>query len=264
MQKLITKTRYHLVLLFFGIIILSSCTKFYNTVYLQQAANDTANIFPIQVPTYRIQARDILYIRILSINQDVTQMINATPSIASNMYTNDASFYIYGYNVNDSGNVEIPMVGMVNVVGKTLDEAKVAISKQTQKYLKDPTIIVKLISFKVSVIGEVTKPGSYQNYNNQLTVLEAISQAGDITTFGNRKKVMVIRSSAAGTKTIQLDLTNKAILRSEGFYLLPNDIVYVEPVKSKNFRNNIPTMSLTLGAISTFILVLNYLNTKNP
>jgi polysaccharide biosynthesis/export protein len=263
MQKLITKTRYHLILLFLGSIILSSCTKYYNTVYLQQASNDTANVYPIQMPTYRIQARDILYIRILSINQDVTQLINATPSYASNMYTNDASFYIYGYNVNDSGNVEIPMVGKVNVVGKTLEEAKEAINRQTQKYLKDPTIIVKLISFKVSVIGEVTKPGSYQNYNNQLTVLEAISQAGDITTFGNRKKVMVIRSSAAGTKTIQLDLTNKVILRSEGFYLLPNDIVYVEPVKSKNFRNNIPTMSLTLGAISTFILVLNYLNSKN-
>jgi len=191
-------------------------------------------------------------------NREVTELINTSPTNTTNLYSNDASFYIYGYNVNDSGNVEIPIIGKVNVVGKTLEEAKIAIAIQTAKILKDPTIIVKLISFKISVIGEVTKPGAYQNYNNQLTVLEAISQAGDISPFGNRKKIMIIRPQTEGTKIIRLDLTDKNILISEGFYLLPNDIVYVEPVKSKNFRNNIPTLSLTLGAISTFILVLNY------
>lgn len=245
-----------------GLFLLVSCTQYRNSIYLQDSENksDTLSLYPFKVPSYKIQARDILYIRILSMNKEVTELINTSPSFSTNMYTNDASFYLYGYNVNDSGDIEIPMVGKVNVTGKTLEEAKQAITMQAGKLLKDPTIIVKLISFRISVIGEVTKPGSYQNYNNQLTVLEAVSLAGDITNFGNRGKVMVIRPSADGTKIIKLDLTDKSILKSEGFYLLPNDIVYVQPVKSKNFRNNIPTISLTLGAISTFILVLNYFN----
>jgi polysaccharide export outer membrane protein len=252
--------RSKLIFFLFIIFLASSCTRYRDIVYLQQGndTSDTLNLFPGKVPTYRIQARDILYIRILSMNREVTELINTSPTNTTNLYSNDASFYIYGYNVNDSGNVEIPIIGKVNVVGKTLEEAKIAIAIQTAKILKDPTIIVKLISFKISVIGEVTKPGAYQNYNNQLTVLEAISQAGDISPFGNRKKIMIIRPQTEGTKIIRLDLTDKNILISEGFYLLPNDIVYVEPVKSKNFRNNIPTLSLTLGAISTFILVLNY------
>ena len=253
--------RPRILLLFIIILSISSCTRYRDIVYLQNENNksDTTDFFPYQVPTYKIQKRDILYIRILSMNREVMELVNTAPVSATNMYTNDASFYIYGYNVNDSGDVEIPMIGKVNVVDKTLEEAKKAILLQTTKYLKDPTVIVKLISFKVSVIGEVTKPGTYQNYNNQLTVLEAISQAGDISAFGNRRKIQVIRPGVGGTKIMHLDLTDKDILKSEGFYLLPNDIVYVEPVKSKNFRNNIPTMSLALGAISTFILLLNFL-----
>jgi polysaccharide export outer membrane protein len=252
--------RHKLFFAFSLLILAASCTRYRDIVYLQQdkSDSDTLSIYPNKLPVYKIQSRDILYIRIISMNREVTEAINTSPSYTTNLYSSDASFYIYGYNVNDSGNVEIPVVGKVNVVNKTLDEARQAIIFQTGKFLKDPTVIVKLISFKFSVLGEVVKPGSFNNYNNQLTVLEAISFAGDITAFGNRSKVMVIRTTSYGTRTYRLDLTSKNILKSEGYYLLPNDIVYVEPVKSKNFRNNIPTLSLVLGAISTVILILNY------
>lgn len=253
------------VLFLLLLVVVFSCTRYKDIVYLQEgddSVKDSLGLFASQIPTYRIQNRDILYIKIISMNKEVTEVINTTPSNATNIYNNESSFYIYGYNVNDSGNVEIPIIGAVNVVGKTLEETKTAIIKQTLKVLKDPTVIVKLISFKFSVLGEVVRPGKYTNFNNQLTVLEAISQAGDITTYGNRRKVMVIRSGVKGTKTFRFDLTNINLLNSEGFYLLPNDIVYVEPLKSRNFRNNIPTLSLVLGSISTFILVLSYVNPK--
>ncbi len=245
------------IVLFLG---LQSCTRYKDLVYLQSAESnaDSINFFPYSFPDYKIQQRDVLFIRIISMNKEVTEVINTTPMYGANVYNNAASFYIYGYNVNDSGNVEIPVIGKVNVVGKTLEEAKTAIVAQTDKFLKDPTVIVKLISFKYSVMGEVANPGMFTNFNNQLTVLEAISAAGDVTTFGNRRKVMVIRPGVEGTKTYRFDLTSTDLLKSEGFFLLPNDIVYVEPVKSKNFRNNIPTISLTLGAITTLFLVLNY------
>lgn len=141
-----------------------------------------------------------------------------------------------------------------------MDEAITSIRQRADQYLKDATVIVKLISFKVSVIGEVNRPGTYNNYNNQLTVLEAISLAGDITDYGNRKEVLILRPSSGGTKTFRLDLTNKNILTSDGFFLLPNDIIYVEPIKTKSFRMNMSTISLAFTSISTLILVLNYIN----
>lgn len=225
----------------------------------EENESDT-NFYPYHIPDYHIQYRDILYIKIISMNQEVTEVINTTPTYGTNIYNNEASFYIYGYNVSDSGYVEIPVIGKVKVVGKTLDEAKNAIIAQTHKFLKDPTVIVKLLSFKYSVLGEVVRPGIYTNFNNQLTVLEALSQAGDITSFGNRRMVMVVRPEVNGTHTYRFDLTSTEILKSEGFFLLPNDIVYVEPVKSRNFRNNVPTLSLLLGVVTTTILVLNFFN----
>ncbi len=255
------KIAYGVVVLF---VLIASCTRYKDIVYLQEESPDfdTVKFYAYDVPSYKIQQRDILYIQIISMNKEVTEVMNTTPVYGTNMYNNEASFYIYGYNVNDSGDVEIPIVGKVNVVGKTLEEAKGAIMDSTLKFLKDPTVIVKLISFKYSVLGEVTRPGMYTNFNNQLTVLEAISQAGDVTPFGNKRRIMVVRPEVTGTTTIRLDLTSKDILTSEGFFLLPNDIVYVEPVKSRNFRNNIPTISLVLGAITTFVLVLSYVGPK--
>ncbi len=230
-------------------------------VYLQNVdSSSTSNFFPKQRPDYKIQPQDILFIRVLTLNQDVSDLINSTPTNTSNLYNNEASMYIFGYNVSDSGDVELPVLGKVNVSGKTLDEAKEALSKRAAVYLKDATIVVKLISFKYSVFGEVLRPGVFYNYNNQLTVLEAISEAGNLTDYANRKKVLVIRPTPKGTKTFRLDLTNDNILSSDGFYLLPNDMVYVEPIKSKTFRLNMPTISLFLTSVSTLILILNYLH----
>ena len=249
----------NIVLLITGILLLNSCTRYKNMVYLQQDAA-TAELYKATPPDYRIQQRDVLYIRILSLNQEITQVINSNGNYTTNQFTNDASLFINGYTVSDSGYVEIPVVGKVEVQGKTLEEAKTAISEKAARYLKDATVIVKLISFKYSVMGEVGRPGVYQNYNNQLTVLEAISAAGDISSYGDRRHVLVIRPGNEGTQTFRLDLTKTSILNSEGFFLLPNDIVYVEPVKSYNIRVNLPVVSVFLSGVTTLILVLNYIN----
>ena len=251
--------RHHLLLLLIPAFFASSCTRYKNMVYLQESG-EQKEVYNAVPPDYQIQKRDVLYIRILSLNQEITQVINSTSVLNTNQFTNDASLFIYGYNVSDSGYVEIPVIGRVDVLGKTLEEARTSVSLQTSKYLKDATVIIKLISFKYSVIGEVNRPGVYQNYNNQLTVLEAISNAGDISDYGNRRKVMVIRPGTEGTRTFRLDLTSTKILASEGFFLLPNDIVYIEPVKSYNLRVNLPVISIFLSGLTTFILVMNYLD----
>lgn len=242
-------------------LLIASCTHYKDIVYLQDMAEteeDSIGLYPNQIPSYKIQSRDILYIRIVSMNNEVTEVISTNPTSTSNTFNSEASLYINGYNVDDFGYVELPVIGRILVVNKTLEEAKQAIISQTLKVLKDPTVIVKLISFKFSVFGEVEQPGSFINYNSQLTILEAVSQAGNANPYGNLHKVMVIRTKENGTEMIQLDLTDRNILQSEGYYLLPNDVVYVEPVKSRNFRNNISTYSLILGTISTIVLVWSF------
>jgi polysaccharide export outer membrane protein len=245
------------------LMVVTSCTSHRQLVYLQNVDSvGTGNYYPnYQRFNYRIQNRDILYVRVYSMNEDMNTLINQVfGANEQSLFQNQTSLYVNGYTVSDSGYIEIPVLGRIQVVGKTMDEAIVALRERAAVYLKDATVIVKLLSFRVSVIGEVYRPGSYSNPSNQLTVLEAISMAGDITDYGNRKQVLVLRPTATGTNTFRLDLTSKNILTSDGFFLLPNDIVYVEPIKSKTFRINIPTITLALTSITTLILVLNYID----
>ncbi|MBN2350386.1 MAG: polysaccharide biosynthesis/export family protein [Bacteroidales bacterium] len=251
--------QYFFVGILLSVLIFSACTSQNKLVILQDKdSGSIENNFPRTQPEYRIQPKDILYIKVLTLNQEISDLINTTPSNTSNTFTNEVSLFIFGYNVNDSGFVEIPILGEVYVAGKTLDETKNAIKERAGNYLKDASVIVKLLSFKYSIFGEVIRPGIYHNYNNQLTVLEAISTAGNLTDFANRNNILVIRPTQSGTTTFRLDITDKKILSSDGFFLLPNDIVYVEPIRGKSFRTNIPVISLLLASVSSAVLILNY------
>ncbi len=243
------------------LIFFSSCTSQKQLIYLQDIDTLKApEVSKQRTPDYKIQNSDILYIRIMSIDPEINQVYNPNMSQnQQNIFNNDQSFYIYGYSVNDSGYVTVPFVGAVKVAGLTVEEAKNAIQRKTNDVLKNATVDVKLVSFKYSVLGEVKKPGTYTNFNNQLTVLEAISRAGDITDYGNRKRVLVLRPGETKSTVYRVDLTNSRFLTSDAFFLLPNDIVYVEPIKSKPFRINIPIFSLLLTSVSTLILVLSFI-----
>jgi len=257
MMKL-TKQAHIIILLFISV----SCTQQKHLIYLQNIENgDNENFFPKEKKDYIIQARDVLYIKIQSINPEVNAMFSTIPaSGAVNIYQNESSIYINGYVVNDSGYVDVPTIGKIEVLGKTLAGAKKTIKEHASLYIKKFTVDVKLISFRITVLGEVNKPGVYYNYKSQLTVLEAIGMAGDITDYGKRSKVLILRPTKEGTQTFNIDLTDAAILQSDGFFLLPNDIVYVEPIKSKLFIVNAETYGLFISTLSTLILILSFIN----
>lgn len=255
-------TRQLIAILGFALLVaFSSCTTHKQLTYLQNVDSlPSGTVYYKQPVEYRIQNEDILYIRVISLNDEINTMIN-TFSTQTNMnqFQNEISLYLYGYSVNDSGYVDVPYIGNVKVLGLTLEEAKQTIKEKVDMSVRNATVIVKLVSFKFSVLGEVQRPGVYKNYNNQLTILEALSMAGDITDYGNRFEVLVVRPTKDDTKTYRVDLTDKSLLSSEAFFLLPNDVVYVQPIKSKSFRINIPTMTLALTTISTLILVLSFI-----
>jgi len=251
-----------------AILVFGSCTSQKELMYLSNLdTTTTTEFFLMERPGYKVQYQDILYIDIFTMNPEMNILLNPSSGTNSyNTYRDESNIYVYGYTVSDSGDISIPILGDVRVLGFTLDEVKIHIEERAKQYLKDAVINVKLLSFKFTVIGEVNRPGSYTNFNNQLTVLDAIGMAGDISDFGNRKHILVLRPAKEGTHTYHIDLQDKNLLQSDGYFLLPNDIVVVEPIKSKPFQLNIPTITLfftvTLSTISTTILLLNYLD--NP
>ncbi|MCK5137858.1 MAG: polysaccharide biosynthesis/export family protein [Bacteroidales bacterium] len=251
-----------------AIIVFGSCTSQKELMYLSNL--DTTSVqqfFPMERPDYRIQYQDILYVDIFTLNPEMNEILNpGSQTSGYNTFRDASNIYVFGYTVSNSGTISIPILGEVKVYGLTTDEIKKSVEERAKQYLKDAVINIKLLSFKFTVIGEVNHPGSFTNYNNQLTVLEAIGMASDITDYGNRKRVLVVRPTKEGTHTFRINLQDKNLLQSEGYFLLPNDIVIVEPIKSKPFQLNIPTTSLlittTLSTVSTLILLLSFINTN--
>jgi polysaccharide export outer membrane protein len=256
--------RLQVLIIVIAIFGFASCTTQKDLLYLSNIGDEPdEQFFPHQYPEYKLQTRDILYIQFYTLNQDMNEILNTSSSrYSANLYQSETSLYINGYTVNDSGNITLPLIGEIHVLGLTLDEARRAIQEKADMFLKEGTAIVKLISFKVTVLGEVNRPGTYTNFNNQLTVLEAIGMAGNVSDFGNRKRILVVRPTPEGTKTYRINLQDKNLLTSDAFFLLPNDIVIVEPIKSKTFQVNIPTLALVLSSISTLILVINFISTN--
>jgi polysaccharide export outer membrane protein len=254
------------ILMSLVLFIAVGCTSQKKLAYLNNLPETNGEeIFTGDIPDYLIQPRDILSISAKAMTPEgKIQDLLSTPGANYNYNQNqpDAIGFFSGYEVNSEGNIILPVIGPVNVNGITLDKATKSIQGAVDKVFKNTTVECKLLSFKFTVIGEVRTPGAYINYNSFLTILEAIGRAGGISDYGRRDKLVVIRPVAGGTKTYYLNLQDKAILSSEAYFLLPNDVVIVEPQTKKIFNLNLPTFSFILtsvtSAITTTLLLINY------
>lgn len=240
-------------------IALLGCNRRSQLLYVQNL-DPTGEVLMAKPPVYRLQPGDILYIQLITPSPEISQAFN-NPAGSQYMTRaqDESSLYLNGYTVNDSGMIALPFLGEAKVQGLSITEAKHELQKLTEKMYKDASLIVKLASFKVTVLGEVRRPGSIRNYNDQLNLFEAIAAVGDISENGDRKSVLVVRPSNDGNKTFRLNLTDKSVLASEAFYLLPNDIVIVEPIGNKIFQMNVPYITLTFSTLSTLILLYNFI-----
>ena len=228
---------------------------------MQDIADETSAIYPTALFEYRIQSGDILYVRITTMERAYQEFLEREGTLASDRYlANEASLYLTGYTVNDEGYVNLPALARMHVKGQTLQEAEKLIQKKVDELFKDASTVVKLTNYKVSIVGEVSRPGTYLNYQNQVTIFDAIATAGNITDFGNRENVLVMRGTDEGTKTYRIDLTSASALDSEAYFLLPNDLVIVEPNNTKIFRLNTPTLTFAFSVLSTLLLIINFLN----
>ncbi len=246
------------------LLTISSCRSPKEFTYFQDIKTDQHIIgVSNEVQEYKIKPYDNLYVSIKTLNPEVNELFETNQSVGgfaagtSQMYGDVVSQYINGYQVDSIGTITLPILGTIHVVGSTMKQIQEKIYKKSLEFLKDPTIRVKLLSFKVNVSGEVKNPGVYYSYNEKLSILEAISMANGVTDNARLKKVIVIRPSAIGSNSYCLDLTKKNILASEAYYLQPNDMIYIKPSKNKNFELNTAAYTLLLSTVTTALLVVN-------
>jgi polysaccharide biosynthesis/export protein len=258
-----------LILFVGGLIILSlnftSCRSTRDMKFLQNLSNNELITTASQVPLYRIKTDDNLFIDVQSTNPELDKLFSSDKSSGLNggtqsNYGDLPSQYINGYQVNNKGTITLPIIGQLEVVNKTEEEIQAMVQNKVNEYFKDATVRVKLLTFKVSILGEVRNPGIYHNYNKTLTILEAIGMANGTTDIATVRRVLVVRPTENGNKSYRIDLTSKDAMKSAAFYLVPNDVLYVEPDHYKNFALNSTAFSMALSAITTTVLLLTYIN----
>jgi len=240
-----------------------SCKTRKDLLYLRDIKDQEVLNLPAQSPEYRIKPGDNLYVNVQTLNPAVNQLFNPTQSTSGSggtqqAYGNPVSQYISGYTIDPSGAITLPVIGVVIVAEKTAIEAQAFIQEKASIYLKDASVQVKVLSFKVTVLGELRSPGVYYNYSSSMTVLEAIGMAGGVTENAQLSQLLVVRRTPTGSKSFRLDLSEKKLLGSEAYYLQPNDVIYVNADKLKNIRLTLPTYSFVLSAITTLMVLLQY------
>lgn len=263
----------HALGLFFPLFILgifslvTSCVSPKTIVYFQ---GDTARYSSQDINQHYIpliQPNDILSIVVGSLNAEANEVFN-TPNLFTTTSTNysatgGSKLQPLGYLVDSDGSIEVPLIGKVQIGGLRTTDAADKIRTSLLKYLKEPSVIVRNLNFKISVLGEVKLPAVYVIPDEKITLPEVLSLAGDLTIYGNRSNVMIIREENGKREYARIDLTSRDVFNSPYYYLHKNDVIYVEPVKSKMLDTDsrirtVPLIATIVGGVSTLgILILN-------
>lgn len=259
----------YLIFCFTILFLTQSCISNKDLVYLQSKDSskkqDTLEVLASK--PYRVQTSDIISIKIKALDQRLVDMFNPSVSASSGQNVTPETLYFDGFTVDDHGNVRVPVLGDVSVIGLTLDEIRLKIEKQLlDEYFKkeaDIFVNVKLAGLRYTINGEVSSPGAKTLFLDKATILDAIANSGDITLVGNRKEVLIVRKNPTGTEMHTLDLTNVNVMKSPYYYLQPNDFIYVKPLKQKSWgvgTNGFQTFTALIGALS--LVVTTYLLIK--
>lgn len=252
--------------------LISSCKSYKDLMMFSDltSSRDFLKGYPINPPEYQIKKLDNLYVSILSQNPEMNTLFNPASGQMGvtggtfQMYGDLSSQYINGYQVDLNGDIYLPFLGAIKVEGATIQAAESRIMAKALDFLKEPSVKVRLLNFRVTILGEVNNPGTYYNYDKSISVIDAISKANGITDFAVIEKVLVMRKTESGTETFRLNLQqSQNVLNSEAYYLQPDDIVYIEPGRNKNTRLNAQSTLLVFSGVTTLLLILNFLSNIN-
>ena len=240
-------------------MLFASCVPQKKMLYLKEAQmlaeNQSINYVNDRSINYKLQPGDNLYIRFVNtIDERSMVLLNGG---TSGYTSTDASIYLQSYTIDEEGFIEMPLVGKIELKNLTVDEAKARLQSVLNQYINETTIIVKLSNFNLTVLGEVSRPGMYKVYQSQINLFEAISMAGNMTNFAKNEEVRIIRQTDNGSEIITVDMGSADILASPYYYLKPNDIIYVEPLKIKQWGFTTFPYSIVLSIITMVITLYN-------
>ena len=238
---------------FLVLLAVSSCTTpLKNITYLYNIRKVDSTLQTVSPDIYTIHPNDNLYISIISDNPEAASFLNL--SQPDRNYTSESSLELITYIVDDDGNIVLPYLGKQHVGSKTTNQVRDELQHQIDDIMENASVFVKLVNRTISVLGEVERPGQYRVNKNSMTIFEALGTAGDLSDYGNRKDVKVIRGEGDQRHVATLDLTNSDITQSKYFYILPNDIIYVQPKNRVYGAKTLPFATL-FTAISTAVLI---------
>jgi len=263
-----TKNSFYIVVLIS--MLFTSCIPVKDLVYLQDknSLGEQNTVAAVESKPYRLQANDIISIDIKAIDPKLVSIFNKTESVSSTVGKSESALYFDGFTIDDHGNIRMPILGEINVIGYTLEEVRVIIEKKLlEEYFKSEAnifVTVKLAGFRYTINGEVGSTGTKTLFQTHVNIMEAIANAGDITTVGNRKEVTVIRQTPTGVLMNNIDLTDVNVMKSPYYYLQPNDYIYVKPLKQKTWGTG-QTGIQSVGTIITLLSLATtvYLILKN-
>lgn len=238
------------------ILVSSSCVSHKDTIYYQnkETALDSTLLQEKPLP-YRVQISDILNIRVKSLDQKSVEILN--PSGEGNLNASGVEKAFFdGFTVDLHGNIRVPTLGSINVLGFTTEEIEKMIEKKllAEQFKETANIFVtvKLTGLKYTASGEVKSPGTKILYQDRVNIFEAIANVGEIADYGDKKDILIIRQYPQGQKIHHLDLTDVNVMQSPYYYIQPNDMIYVKPLKSKSFGTGTNLMQ-NLSALATIM-----------
>lgn len=244
-----------IIVLFVVALLFSSCVSNKRMLYLQNPPETVENALKYETT---LQPDDNLLITVTASEPELVNDFNLmylnARSTEMRSTNNDA---LYTYQIDSRGEISFPVIGKIKLAGLTRIEAEDKIKKLLTAYVADPGVSLRVVNFKVSVLGEVSRPGQQPVNGDRITIFEALSGAGDLTIYGKRKEIMVIREKDNVKTITEVDITNPEIINTPYYYLAHNDVVYVKPNKVRVNSSAIgPNISVAFSVISLIITII--------
>ncbi|RFN60027.1 polysaccharide biosynthesis/export family protein [Marixanthomonas ophiurae] len=254
----------HLILLLILTICVSSCVTTKQLTYLQEDGVVEDSLIPIQKEQepYRLHVNDLLSIRVKAIDQETVGIFNPINDANPNA-TGEEKLYYDGFVVDRHGNIRVPSLGEVNVLGLTVEEVREKIEKTLlEDFFKAEAnifVTVKLAGIRYTINGEIGNPGSNIIYRDEVSIMEAIANSGDIEITGDRKNVVIIRQYPLGQKVHHIDLTSINAMNSPYYYVKPNDLILINPLPQKSLgtgKTGFETFRTIITVVTAFSTIL--------
>ncbi len=236
-------------------LMVTSCIPRKKLLYTrEQNKKEIQNEYLNVRPKKTIQPFDNIYIKVSSIDEKTAAIF----ADQSRSMGGGGNIDLISYTVSQTGFIDFPYVGEIYVKDMTLQEARDAIEKEASDYLNNISITVKFVNNTVALLGEVKRPGEFKFYKDQITIFQALSFAGGFSDYGKKTNVILVREAQGKINYYYLDLTDKNIVESDYYYVIPNDVIIVKPIRAK-FRNlslvNIPVFLTTITTAATLYLL---------